>query len=71
MYEYSGNLRQIYRDLRTEIPVPIIFKVQIVSVVDDTLLPISRRMDVLINFLGANPYQAIALPVIGGLASGK
>jgi hypothetical protein len=27
-------------------------------------------MDSIINFLGANPYQAIAVPVIGGLASG-
>jgi hypothetical protein len=27
-------------------------------------------MDFIINFLGANPYQAIAVPVVGGLASG-
>ena len=27
-------------------------------------------MDSIINFLGANPYQAIAVPVIGGFASG-
>ena len=29
------------------------------------------RMDFLVNFLGANPYQAIAVPVVGGLASGS
>ena len=28
-------------------------------------------MDSIINFLGANPYQAIAVPVVGGLASGN
>jgi hypothetical protein len=27
-------------------------------------------MDFIINFLGANPYQAIAVPVIGGFTSG-
>jgi translocator protein len=27
-------------------------------------------MDILVNFLGANPYQAVALPVVTGLASG-
>ena len=27
-------------------------------------------MDFIINFLGANPYQAIAIPIAGGLASG-
>ena len=27
-------------------------------------------MDALINFLGANPYQAIAIPLVGGFASG-
>jgi len=32
--------------------------------------PDSLTMDSIINFLGANPYQAIAVPVIGGLASG-
>src|ERR1700737_3305431 len=32
---------------------------------------ISTTMDSIINFLGANPYQAIAVPVIGGLATGK
>lgn len=28
-------------------------------------------MDFIINFLGVNPYQAIAVPVVGGLASGS
>jgi hypothetical protein len=27
-------------------------------------------MDSIINFLGASPYQAIAIPVIGGFVSG-
>jgi len=27
-------------------------------------------IDILVNFLGANPYQAVALPVVTGLASG-
>jgi hypothetical protein len=28
-------------------------------------------MNFIIDFLGANPYQAVAVPVVAGLASGS